>query len=440
MDDKTEKTRKSRAIIDETLSDGSLEEGGSVVDENEGTPGIVVVDQGNEEAGEGVGNASTVFPAELRRRRRHSFERISDNPLWIAKLHYFEEARHERIKREKTGGLLLAGIFTTFDHLRGIRQDIKFGQLSAENRQRREQNVGIISIYDREKMNCAFEIPPPTVWGGGVDGTGGTNDKTAELDYNIYRDSTSITPWFVYVLLMTCSVIFVVSFWVNSWQVEPLSNNPMIGFSYDTMVAMGSLDAHLIVNEGQAYRLVTPWFIHSGILHYLSNVISLGIFALPLEKSHGFFVIATIFFISSYGGSLGSALMLQSSVGMSGGIFGLIGANVVDLWVNAGLMFDHTLIMGKPQSRCLVFSSIVFEVIMLFLLGLTPLVDNYSHFAGFFFGILAGVAVLQPIDTRYGMISSSMYFWVYPLLFSRFALWLRVNRNPTRLRLGILHN
>ena len=60
------------------------------------------------------------------------------------------------------------------------------------------------------------------------------------------------------------------------------------------------------------------------MFHYLSNVFTLLIFGIPLEKSHGFYAISVIFFVSCYGGSLGSALMLQSSVGMSGGVFGLI--------------------------------------------------------------------------------------------------------------------
>jgi len=90
--------------------------------------------------------------------------------------------------------------------------------------------------------------------------------------------------------------------------------------------------------------------------------------------------------------------MLQSSVGMSGGVFGLIGANVTDLVLNSSVMFDSTLLPGKLRSKCFVATTVIIEVAILFLVGLTPLVDNYAHLAGFFFGVLAALAVMTDID------------------------------------------
>lgn len=49
----------------------------------------------------------------------------------------------------------------------------------------------------------------------------------------------------------------------------------MIGPSADTLILMGAKDTALIVNQHQWYRLVTPMFLHAGVIHYLLNMLAL---------------------------------------------------------------------------------------------------------------------------------------------------------------------
>ena len=58
----------------------------------------------------------------------------------------------------------------------------------------------------------------------------------------------------------------------NHWQLEPLSVNPMLGPSPDTLVEMGAKDSRLIVQEGQAWRVLSAMVLHAGLIHFFLNM------------------------------------------------------------------------------------------------------------------------------------------------------------------------
>ena len=85
------------------------------------------------------------------------------------------------------------------------------------------------------------------------------------------------------------------------------------------LVDLGALDTVLIVQYNQPWRLLTPWFLHAGIIHYLLNTLSFAVLGRMLERAHGTVKVVVIFFSAALCGSVSSALFLQTSVGASGG-------------------------------------------------------------------------------------------------------------------------
>ena len=104
------------------------------------------------------------------------------------------------------------------------------------------------------------------------------------------------------------------------------------GASSGSLTDDGGLSAHFIA-DGEYWRLLTAGFLHAGLFHLLTNMLSLWILGSLLEPAIGRLHFGLIFFVSVLAGSFGALLVTpdQLTVGASGGIFGLMGAAVVVL-------------------------------------------------------------------------------------------------------------
>lgn len=87
-----------------------------------------------------------------------------------------------------------------------------------------------------------------------------------------------------------------------------------------------------VTDGGEYYRLLTAAFLHAGLLHLGTNMLTLYIVGAPLERVLRTARYLTVYLVSALGGSL-LALALSPAytigVGASGAIFGLFGALVV---------------------------------------------------------------------------------------------------------------
>eukprot|EP00979_Chaetoceros_neogracilis_P010139 scaffold2392_cov287-Chaetoceros_neogracile.AAC.2 len=147
---------------------------------------------------------------------------------------------------------------------------------------------------------------------------------------------------------------------VNGWKLEPFSTNPMLGPSHETLVMLGAKESTLIVQEREVWRIFSANVLHAGLIHFFLNMLALWFIGKAIEECHGSFRTMLLFVVPGIGGTILSAIFLPNmiSVGASGGIFGLIGACLADIFMNWGLLFnkvvngenDHGTMVGNGES------------------------------------------------------------------------------------------
>lgn len=84
--------------------------------------------------------------------------------------------------------------------------------------------------------------------------------------------------------------------------------------------------------RGQAYRIVTYAFVHQTFIHLLGNLLVFGLVSCSLEHRFGQTRVAAVWLISTIGAGLCVSLARPCAtvVGLSGGIFGLLGLFLAD--------------------------------------------------------------------------------------------------------------
>jgi len=283
----------------------------------------------------------------------------------------------QRKRRETYGNERPWGILGLYDHLAGIRLDVEWAEDAAWRRTHKE---------------------PYLSWS----------------DFQQTRDVGWNRPFFTYILLVVCTGVLVASYGLNGWKVEPLSINPMIGPSAETLIKMGAKQTSLIVNQGEWYRLFSPMVLHAGMIHYFLNMTALWFIGKAVEQCHGFAAAAILFIIPAVGGTILSAIFLPEyiSVGASGGIFGLIGACIADICINWKLLFSKHVNKSDEGVRfrhLKVLLWLLFDIVINCLVGLTPFVDNFTHLGGMVYGFLCGLSTIERLSTDFFGIATT--FW-----------------------------
>lgn len=158
---------------------------------------------------------------------------------------------------------------------------------------------------------------------------------------------------------------------------------------------MGGLEASKVVDRHQVWLLVTCIWLHGGVFHLLANMLSLLVIGIRLEQDFGFVRIGLLYIISGIGGSLLSALFLQSniSVGASGALFGLLGGMLSELIINWSIY----------TNKVAAFVTLLSIIVVNLAVGILPHVDNFAHIGGFLSGFFLGFVFL--IRPQFGWVS-----------------------------------
>ena len=172
--------------------------------------------------------------------------------------------------------------------------------------------------------------------------------------------------WLTYVLLVVIGLVFI----------GQLASEQLIGG--DILAFYGAKDNDAIA-AGQYWRLLTPIFLHGSLLHFLFNMYALYHLGREVEAFMGPRRFLLLFFYAGLAGTVFSLLFTPNrSLGASGSIFGLIGAQGV-------FLYRHRQLFGERGRRGLQ------QVIMIaginLLIGLQGNIDNWAHLGGLLGGL-----------------------------------------------------
>jgi len=150
-----------------------------------------------------------------------------------------------------------------------------------------------------------------------------------------------------------------------------------------------------LIRNGEPYRLFTSMFLHLNLMHILFNGYALYVIGRDVEALFGHVRFALIYFLGGLSGSLASFVFTDApSVGASGAIFAIFGAEMVYFYQNRQLHGE----MGRRHLNQLIF-------LMLLNLGLGFFSSATSGFrldnAGHLGGLIGGIVLAWFIGPEY---------------------------------------
>lgn len=162
---------------------------------------------------------------------------------------------------------------------------------------------------------------------------------------------------------------------------EP-GRSSLLGFDGFTLLRYGSGSAFLVLAGGEWWRLLTPVFLHAGIMHFGFNTWALVQLGPLAEEEYGTERFAAIYLLAGLGSTV-TALVIgrQNMVGASGAICGLLGLLLVHGIRRGGAY-------GNALKRVMLHNTVLIAVIS-FLPGISLL----GHLGGFAVGFGLGWVV-----------------------------------------------
>lgn len=148
-----------------------------------------------------------------------------------------------------------------------------------------------------------------------------------------------------------------------------------------------------VYQPGQWYRVIVPIFLHAGFLHILFNLLLQVSMGFSIERIIGPIKYGLIYMLSGIGGFLLGANFTpngMASTGASGSLFGIVATNLV-MFISCGR--KNTNMYGTKKFGLFICIMIA-EVVVSFVLGLLPGLDNFSHIGGFAIGLISSILLL----------------------------------------------
>ncbi len=148
---------------------------------------------------------------------------------------------------------------------------------------------------------------------------------------------------------------------------------------------------------GEWWRLLTPIFLHFGILHFVMNALALKVVGAHIEPILGAFWFLFIYICSGVAGNILSAISnISIGAGASGAIFGLIGVGVVFEQIILRRQGLKGLALGPFGWTAIlnIAFAILFNLVSSSFEGSKVGIDNAAHMGGFGAGIVLSFVVL----------------------------------------------
>lgn len=138
--------------------------------------------------------------------------------------------------------------------------------------------------------------------------------------------------WLVFVILGVNLLLFAL---MMKFSLLSLRWTLIIGNDHATLINFGAKTNFWLLQQKQWFRLVTPIFLHIGVLHLATNMYALWIVGPIVERMYGAGRFALLYLLTGIGGIAGSLLSTRiytidgPAAGSSGALFGLFGVLLV---------------------------------------------------------------------------------------------------------------
>ena len=222
--------------------------------------------------------------------------------------------------------------------------------------------------------------PAPLTPGGGASG-GPPQAAGGPPRPRVRLQMPTLQPTYTYVLLGAIIVVYLIG------QIFPEAPQSVVqGYRVSSteewMVVSFAKINEFILQDGQVYRLLTSIFLHSGIAHLFFNGWALYVIGQDIERLFGHLRFLLIYFLGGLTASVFSLILSPGawSVGASGAIFAVFGAEMVFLYRNRALF-------GNFARRRL--TNLLYLLGLNLLIGVvgSTLIDNWAHVGGFLGGV-----------------------------------------------------
>lgn len=210
-------------------------------------------------------------------------------------------------------------------------------------------------------------------------------------------------PVVTYAILAIIWVVFFAMAAASHWRFSsfPDSIADIFGDKQNDRIMAGG---HLL----QWWRIITPIFLHGGLLHICVNSYSLYLMGRQLEPFYGSRRYFVIFMVAGVAGVLASLRFSpHPSLGASGALFGLVGAGIV-----FPIRFK-ALVPAAQGRRIVIQLAKVAAVNLLIGFSLRQYVDNSAHIGGMLGGGLAALFLIpDALDARTKRGPSNSMLWI----------------------------
>ncbi|MBJ7458431.1 MAG: rhomboid family intramembrane serine protease [Thermoleophilaceae bacterium] len=146
-----------------------------------------------------------------------------------------------------------------------------------------------------------------------------------------------------------------------------------------------------LIADGEYWRVITPGFLHFGLLHIALNMYLLYVLGRMLEPELGAVQMLAIYMTSLIAGSLGAMILEPEtpSAGASGAVFGLMGMALVVAW--------------SRQNREALQQIGILVAINLFITFGNSSISKGGHLGGMLGGVICAL-ILFKVGERHGLL------------------------------------
>ncbi|MCA1718703.1 MAG: rhomboid family intramembrane serine protease [Actinobacteria bacterium] len=214
-------------------------------------------------------------------------------------------------------------------------------------------------------------------------------------------------------LIATCVLVYV----LVALQGAAIGVPPNVGLVEQPreVLSQGALVPALVA-QGEAWRLITSAFLHSGFVHLALNMLSLYFLGSFAEVTFGRSRFLALYLISGIAGGL-AYLYFGSfnapAVGASGAIFGLLGG-----------VFGFAIRRGTFSTRNPIISQLLLLTGLNLFIGFTiPGVSNTAHIGGLLGGLVFGYLMAPTVYSQKKLVATTPILLAFGLEAILLGLW-----------------